>query len=293
MDSRFHTNRAWLLVLPAALLLFFNALVPFMAVINYSFQEVYSPTAHLFVGWEHFVDVMHDPDILKALGRQSIFTAVTLAIEIPLGIAVSLTMPRGGRWSGLILVFLALPLMVPWNIVGFIWEVFGRSDIGLLGNFVNNTLGIHYNYATDGVSAWVTLILMDIWHWTSLVALLSYAGLCAIPGAFYQAARIDGASRLAVFRHIELPKLKGVLTIALILRFIYSFKIYAAPFLITGGGPGDATTFLTQILQIIAINQLNVGRAGAFGTLYFLIILLISYLFYILLTRSGTVGEEG
>ena len=292
MDSRPYTNMAWLLVLPAALLLVFNALVPFIAVINYSFQHIYSPQAHLFVGWQNFEEVMHDPEVIHSLFRQVIFTAITLGIEMPLGVAVALTMPRGGRWSGIILVFLALPLMVPWNVVGFIWEVMGRGDIGLLGKFINDVLHINYNYATNGPSAWFTLIIMDVWHWTALVALLAYAGLCAIPGAFYQAARIDAASRWAVFRFIELPKLKGVLTIALLLRFIYSFKIYAAPFTVTGGGPGDSTTFLSQALSTLAINQLEVGEAGAYGTLYFLIILLISYLFYVVLTRSGVSNEE-
>src|SRR5699024_7757846 len=100
-------------------------------------------------------------------------------------------------------------------------------DIGLFGYFVNNILHINYNYATGFFSAWFTVVIMDVWHWTSLVVLLAYAGLCAIPEAYYQAARIDGASRWAVFRFIELPKMRGVLTIAILLRFIYSFKIYA------------------------------------------------------------------
>ena len=80
---------------------------------------------------------------------------------------------------------------------------------------------------------------MDVWHWTSLVVLLAYAGLSAIPEAYYQAAKIDGASSWAVFRHIQLPKMKRVLTIAVLLRFMDSFNIYTEPFVLTGGGPGQ------------------------------------------------------
>src|SRR3546814_4536356 len=89
---------------------------------------------------------------------------------------------------------------------------------------------------------------MDLWHWTPLVALLAYAGLRSIPEAYYQAASIDGASRFAVFRYIQLPKMRGVLMIAVLLRFMDSFMIYTEPFVLTGGGPGDATTFLSQYL---------------------------------------------
>ena len=121
---------------------------------------------------------------------------------------------------------------------------------------------------------------MDVWHWTPLVALLCYAGLRAIPDAYYQAAQIDGASRWAVFRYIELPKLHGVLTIALLLRFMDSFMIYTEPFVLTGGGPGNATTFLSQYLTRLAVGQFDLGPAAAFSLIYFLIILLFSYVFY-------------
>ena len=94
-----------------------------------------------------------------------------------------------------------------------------------------------YNYTGSDVDAWVTVLVMDVWHWTPLVALLCYAGLRAIPDAYYQAARIDGASRLAVFRYIQLPKMRGVLMIAVLLRFMDSFMIYTEPFVLTGGGP--------------------------------------------------------
>jgi len=131
---------------------------------------------------------------------------------------------------------------------------------------------------------------MDVWHWTSLVILLCYAGLQAIPDAFYQAARIDGASRWAVFRFIELPKLKGVLLIAVLLRFIFSFRIYAEPFVLTGGGPGNATTFLSQSLTTMAVGQFDLGPAAAFSLIYFLIILLFSYVFYLTILNMDREG---
>ena len=90
--------------------------------------------------------------------------------------------------------------------------MFGRIDIGLLGRTLS-AIGIDYNYVNDPFDAWVTVIVMDVWHWTSLVVLLSYAGLVSIPDAYYQAARIDGASRWSIFRYIQLPKMNRVLLI--------------------------------------------------------------------------------
>ncbi|MGN8158655.1 carbohydrate ABC transporter permease [Salinisphaera sp. SWV1] len=287
-NNRFADNKAWFLVLPATLLVAFSSLIPFIAVVNYSLQIVFNMSTHSFIGWSTFHDALTNEEFRGALGRQVLFTAIVLAIEVPLGIGVALTMPRSGRAVGPIMVVLALPLLVPWNVVGLIWQIFARGDIGLFGAFVNNVLHINYNYATGSLSAWFTVVLMSVWHWTSLIALLCYAGLCAIPGAFYQAARIDGASRWAVFRFIELPKLRGVLTIAILLRFVYSFKVYAEPLTVTGGGPGSSTTFMTEMLTNTAIGQFAYGKAAAYGLLYFLIILLISYVFYIVLTRVGT-----
>ncbi|MCG8567004.1 MAG: sugar ABC transporter permease, partial [Desulfobacterales bacterium] len=120
-----------------------------------------------------------------------------------------------------------------------------------------------------------------------LVVLLAYAGLQAIPQAYFQAAKIDGASSWAIFRYIQLPKMRGVLTIALLLRFMDSFLIYAEPFVLTGGGPGNATTFLSIYLVKIAVGQFDLGPAAAFSLVYFLIVLLFSWFFYQVLQNIG------
>ena len=185
----------------------------------------------------------------------------------------------------MVLIILAIPLLIPWNVVGTIWQIFGRADIGLLGSSLN-AMGISYNYAANTMDAWVTVLVMDVWHWTSLVALLCFSGLRAIPDVYYQAARIDRASGWAVFRHIQLPKLKSVLLIAVMLRFMDSFMIYTEPFVLTGGGPGNATTFLSQTLTQMAVGQFDLGPAAAFSLVYFLIILLVSWLFYTAMTHS-------
>ena len=281
-------NRAWFLVIPVFLIVAFSAIIPLMTVVNYSVQDIFGPGERYFVGLEWFRDVLHDSRLHEALWRQFLFSGLVLLIEIPLGVGIALMMPRKSGWAAsLTLVLLALPLLIPWNVIGTIWIIFLRPDIGLLGNAIND-LGIDFVYTGEPLHAWIAVMLMEVWHWTPLVALLAYAGLRAIPEAYYQAARIDGASDWAVFRYIQLPKMRGVLTIAVLLRFMDSFLIYAEPFVLTGGGPGNSTTFLSIHLVKIAVGQFDLGPAAAFSIVYFLIVLLFSWVFYQALQRVGT-----
>ena len=234
---------------------------------------------------------MRDSELHEALVRQLGFSLAVLLVEIPMGIMLALAMPARGWQSSAVLVIVALSLLIPWNVVGTIWQIFGRSDIGLLGATLVR-MGVDYNYTGNSLDAWLTVLVMDIWHWTPLVALLCYAGLRSIPDAYYQAARIDGASKFAVFRYIQLPKMRGVLMIAVLLRFMDSFMIYTEPFVLTGGGPGNATTFLSQYLTQKAVGQFDLGPAAAFSLIYFLIILLLCFILYNWMQRVGTADKE-
>jgi glycerol transport system permease protein len=279
-------NKAWFLALPVLLLVAFNAIIPLMTVVNYSVQETFGDNVFFFEGVKWFQEVLRSDRFHDALMRQLAFTGIILLIEIPLGVAIALAMPRKGPWVSVCLVLMALPLLIPWNVVGAIWNIFALPEIGLLGRLLNG-LGFHYNYTREPFDAWFTLILMDVWHWTSLVVLLAYAGLISIPDAYYQAARIDGASRWAVFRYIQLPKMRRVLTIAVLLRLMDSFMIYTEPSVLTGGGPGNATTLLSIDLVKVALGQFDLGPAAAMSIIYFLIVLLLSWIFYTVM-----VGQE-
>jgi glycerol transport system permease protein len=278
-------QKAWFFVLPVFLLVAFNAIIPLMTVVNFAFQETFGDNVFFWAGTRWFEQVLQSPRFHEALLRQIAFTAIILAIEIPLGLAIALAMPKKGPWVSVCLVLMALPLLIPWNVVGAMWNIFALPDIGLLGRTING-LGIDYNYTRQPGSAWFTMILMDVWHWTSLVVLLCYAGLVSIPDAYYQAARVDGAGRWAVFRYIQLPKLKHVLTIAILLRFMDSFMIYTEAVVLTGGGPGNSTTFLSIDLVKMALGQFDLGPAAAMSIIYFLIILFLSWLFYTLMMRN-------
>ncbi len=284
MDKTWN-NKAWFMVLPAFLVVAFSAIIPLMTVVNYSVQDTFGNNEFFWAGTEWFTDVLDSDRFWGALGRNLLFSAIILLIEIPLGVFIALHMPKKGIGVPICLVTMAMPLLIPWNVVGTIFQLLLRSDIGLVG-YALAKMGISFNYAAVPIDAWITVVMMDVWHWTSLVVLLAYAGLVSIPDAFYQAARIDGASRFSVFRYIQLPKMKRVLMIAFLLRFMDSFMIYTEPFVATGGGPGNSTTFLSIDLVKMAIGQFDLGPAAAMSIIYFLIILLLSWIFYTVMTNT-------
>ena len=124
-----------------------------------------------------------------------------------------------------------------------------------------------------------------------MVALLCYAGLKAIPDAYYQAARIDGAGRWAVFANIEFPKLRKVLVIGTLLRFMGSFMIYTEPFVVTGGGPGESTSFLSIDLVKMALGQVDLGNGAAMSLVYNLITLTVCWVFFTYTTHADQRGD--
>jgi glycerol transport system permease protein len=284
-----YNNRAWLMVAPVFALVLFSALLPMMTVVNYSVQDSLGQNQFFWNGDGWFRDLLNPSTEIgarfaDALLRNLSFSLVALLIEIPLGIAIAVCLPRSSWTIGPLLVIIALPMLIPWNVVGTIWQIFSRADIGLFGAALT-WLGLHYNVTQEPISAWCTIVVIDVWHWTPLVILLVYAGLRAIPDAYYQAARIDAASRWATFINIELPKLQKVLVIAVLLRFMETFMIYTEPFVVTGGGPGSATTFLSIDLVKIALGQVDLGSAAAMSLVYNLITLTLCWIFFTIMTQ--------
>ncbi|MBS3813198.1 sugar ABC transporter permease [Candidatus Bipolaricaulota bacterium] len=280
-------NRAWWFLLPALAVMSLSAFIPLMTVINYAQYSVFPGSAPQFIGMENFADVLGDGVFLDSLRRQVLFSIEILLIEIPLGLGLALALPKKGKWVGWSLVLLGIPLLIPWNVVGIIWRVFTRSDLGAVPAIFNWIGYGAYNASLNSGDAWWTVVAMDVWHWTPLVILLCYAGLQAIPEEFYRAAKIDGASAWSTFRYVTLPKLRHSLILAVLLRFMDSFKIYAEPFQLTGGGPGNSTTLLSIYTSRKAIGGFNMGFGAAVSIIYFFLVILISWLLYTIMMNVG------
>lgn len=281
MDTHRQNARAYGFLTPALLVMTLIGVVPMAIVAYYSVNDTFAGNSFFFVGAAWFKQVLTSQEFFAALGRSMGFSMMVLVIQIPLGIYIALRMPAKGFLSSLYIVLMAVPLLTPFVVVGYLWKVLSLPGIGLV-TAAAGLVGFNYNMNNSAI-VWVTLLMMDTWHWTSLVVLLCFAGLRAIPDDYYRAARIDSASGWAIFRYIQLPKLKLVLLIAVLLRFMDSFMIYTEAYVVSRGGPGVSTTFLSHELVQTATIQFDLGEGGAMSVIYFLIVISVSWVFFSLI----------
>lgn len=272
-----HDDRAWILLLPALALLGFVGLVPLITVLNFSFHDIFSLDQIHWIGLDWYAEIITSRRFHASLGRSLLFSSVVMAVQIPLGIAVAVLLAGAGRVGRLMLPLVALPLIVPWNMIPVMWLSLIDADSGFVGRALGS-LGIGFDYKFTALHTWILLVVMDTWHWLGLVVILSYAALSGIPRPWYLAAAIDGASRLAVFRYIELPRIAAALPIVVLLRLIDSLMIYTEAFTINAGGPRGATTFLALDLGE-EIKGFSYGTAAARSIVYFLVVITIVWAF--------------
>ncbi|MCV0423933.1 MAG: sugar ABC transporter permease [Roseibium sp.] len=280
-------STAWLFLTPAAALLVVIGFAPLMTMVNYSVQDSFAGDRFFWVGSEWYEEAFRSPAFWGALGRTVLFAIISLSIQFGLGIYIARKLFHVQKHGAAFLGILALPLLTPWIVVGFVWRHAMDAEAGILG-----ALGSVVAIVPDLNSVtwvWATIIIMDVWHWTSFTVILCYAGYVSIPGPFFQAAQIDGASTWAVFRFIELPKLKRVLTVALLLRIADSLMINTEPQMISRGGPHVSSTFFSQELIKTAMQEFNLGEAGALSVIYLLLVVPISWGLYRLMRGSNGV----
>jgi glycerol transport system permease protein len=278
-----HDNHAWWLVAPAAFVLVFVGVLPLLTVVNYSLHDIFTLPDKHWVGFEWYAEILRSERFHQSFLRSLLFSFIVLTIQIPLGVAIALAMPRRGICLSLCLVIFALPLLVPWNMIPIMWLSLLDRDSGLLAKWLYEFFSIELNWKLNAFHTWIVIVAMDVWHWTSLVVLLCYSSLSTIPSEYYRAAAIDSASRMQVFRYIQLPKMRQVLLMALLLRFMDSFMIYTEAFQINAGGPKNATLFLAIDLGE-EIKAFNYGPSAARSVIYFLIVLTVAWTFNKLLT---------
>ncbi|MBL1421792.1 MAG: sugar ABC transporter permease [Alphaproteobacteria bacterium] len=281
-------KHGWAMVIPATIILSIVGVLPLLTVINYSFFDIFILDKRFWIGLEWYQELMQSPRFWASLGRSLLFSTLILTIQLPLGILIALAIPKRGIWVAICLMTMSVPLLIPWNVIPIIWLNYLRIDTGFLGQFFD-FIGVDFDWKFNPIHTWLALILMDVWHWTSLVILLAYSSLSTIPTAYYQAAAIDRASRWQIFRYIELPKMSGILLMAILLRFMDSLMIYTEAFGINSGGPQNATLFLGIDLGE-QIKAFDYGPSAARSVIYFIIILFIVWAFKTALDRQKSGG---
>jgi multiple sugar transport system permease protein len=269
---------AYIFMLPTLLLFVIFTIVPIVAAFLLSFQRWDVLTPPVFIGLQNYQQLLNDALFLTAARNTAFYTAgvVPITILISLVLALLLNRPIGGR--GFIRTAIYLPLVTSGVAVASAWTWIYNPDFGVL-NAVLGLLGLPaQGWLTDPITALPCLIIIGIWRSTGWATIIFLAGLQGIPGQLYEAATVDGAGRLALFRHITIPMLAPTTFFVLVMSIIGSFQIFDLVYLTTRGGPLNATTVVVQQIYNNGFLYLHMGYASAMAIILFIIIFVLSLL---------------
>lgn len=273
-DRRF----GWFMSAPSIAVLLTVILFPvfwalFTSVHDYT---LIAPNFDTFTGADNYVKAAGDADFRHSLWLTTLFVFGVVAIEFVIGFAVALMLNSVERFKPVYYGILLCPLLMNPVIVGLIWRMFLHPTLGIV-NYLLTTVSISpVNWlGSTKVAIW-TIIMVDIWHQVSFMIVLLLAGLSALPNEPYEAARVDGAGAFKAFRHITLPLMWPVIIVTLLIRLIFAVKTYDLVYIMTRGGPGTATDFVSYFIYRTAFVSLDIGRASAMSAILLALILLLT-----------------
>lgn len=257
----------WLFLLPSVAILAFLSIYPFVMAIWMGLHDwSLAGQEHSFVGLQNFGYLLSADRFKNALTNTVVFTGVSVTVELVLGVALAVYLKSLTRtWRPIFRTIFIVPMVVTPIATGLMWRLMLNGRIGVV-NYLLGTVGVEAPAWTSSPgTAMFTIIIIDIWQWTPLVVMIVFAGLLSIPDTLYEAARVDGAPRWAIFRHITLPNIKYMIAIAAVFRLMRSFRTFDIIWIVTNGGPGTATEILNVYLYRVAFVFLQGGRAAALG----------------------------
>lgn len=279
----------YMLISPSVAILAGVALFPVVAVIALSLQKrlpIFGIAT--FVGLDNYRFLLMDPRFWRSLGNTVYFTAVSVSLELVMGLAIAVLMNRAFRGRGWIGAIILIPWAIPTVVSARMWEWMYNVEFGLL-NYLLRATGLTtepVNWLGDPGWAIHGAILMDVWKTTPFVAILLMAGLQTIPKDLYQAARVDGAGGWLTFRYITLPLLKPMILVVLLFRTLDAFRIFDAVYVLTGGGPANTTETLSIYAYKVLFQTLQFGYGSTLAVATFVCVVLISLVYLKLLGKE-------
>ena len=275
-ETRLYNGEKYLI--PTVLVFIIFGIVPVLFVIYNSFFRwaAFSIAGKQFVALGNYEEVVNSATHILSVGRTLLFVVGSLVVQMTLGLAIALLLNREFRGSGWVRTLLVLPLTIPSISVGASWLLFLRQDTGLLAKILR-VVGIDLQIGNNAIHAWFGIFLMDAWHWTPLVALILLAGLTSVPPSQIESARMDGANRWEIFRYIELPHLKTVGLVALLIRMMDLFRSFDDVWMLTSGGPGSDTMLLNLDIVRIVTQETRYGFGSALSLFALYLIIMLSW----------------
>ncbi len=284
----------WFCMAPVIIFLIVVALVPMIVAITDSLREL-SLTVFTkrgaFIGLDNFRHLLgEDPKFFSAIWKTLLFVVVVVPIEFTLGLAIAWYINREFRYRRLIITLIMLPTMVAPVVVGMIWRYLLMPSFGLLTSYLQS-LGffVEASVFSEPVTAMGALMMIDIWEWTPFMMLIMLAGLTAMPEEPIEAAHLDGANAWQVLWHVQIPFLKPLIVFAVLFRSIEASKVFDTVFVLTGGGPGNATEVISVFAFRTTFIKWDLGYGAAICLVLALFSLIAAALFYKVMNRQGTV----
>jgi multiple sugar transport system permease protein len=239
-----------------------------------------APTHDRFVGLDHYRGALANAEFGQSLWVTLRFVAAVVILEFLLGFTVALMLNTVERGKNVYYLILLFPLLMNPVVVGLIWRMFLHPVLGIV-NWLLSLVGIRaVNWLGDPQNAFWTLVMVDIWHQVSFIVVLLLAGLSALPREPYEAARMEGAGALQTFLHITLPLMRPVIMVTLLIRLIFAIRTYDLVYIMTRGGPGQATDLVSYFIYRQAFVGLDIGQAAALSVVLLLIVLALTAYLY-------------
>ena len=283
-DRRF----GYLFVSPAVIILSIVILAPIAIAIITSFYDytLINRTLDSFVGLRNYFESVSNEKFIHSAIVTIVFVILVVLFEFIIGFLIAILLNQVERFRNIYYFILLIPLLINPIVVGLIWRMFLHSQLGIL-NYLISLVGIDpINWLGDPQNAFITIIFVDIWHQVSFMIILLLAGLASIPEEPYEAARVDGANAFQQFRDITLPYMRPVIIITLLIRLIFALKTYDLIYIMTKGGPGDATDLISYYIYRSAFIGLDLGQAASMSVILLLIVCVIIYPLFKFMNRA-------
>jgi len=229
-----------------------------------------------FVGFANFIDLITNPEFLNSLRVTFRFMAFAISLEFILGMALALLMNEDIKGRNFFRAMILLPMMCTNVVIGVTWRLLYNHEFGILNYYLVNWGFQAVPWLSQPTTAFISLVITDVWNTTSFVALLLLAGLQSLPSEPYEAAKIDGATRWQTFRYLTLPLLRPTILVVLIWRMIDTFRIFDVPYLLTAGGPGRATETVSIYIYRYGFQSFNLSFASAASFIMIIIMMFIA-----------------
>jgi multiple sugar transport system permease protein len=228
-----------------------------------------------FIGFENYAEVLGDPEFRNSLWITLKYTVCTVLIELLIGLLLVALFSRITKGRSLFTAIILMPMIIAPSLAAIIFRWMYNSELGIL-NYLVTALGFDPIRWTGSGMALFSLMIIDVWQWSPFMFLIIFAGYLGLPEMPFEAAKVDGMTKLQELRHVTIPLLMPSILIAVLLRFIFAVQVFEYPFIITEGGPGVATETVNYTIYRILLFMNDVGKSAAGSFIFLVIVILLS-----------------